>query len=213
MKGTKNEMDALDNIFGVKPKGAIFLPAQPYQVRFNCKEGCLSLGEDDHLGKEAEISILKVSRYFGTIGMTTDTEWLQIFFVGAAGCTVLPENTVCISYLKTRSLSNFQRQTTKLMAAGSNPAKGIFGVSFAAHTSGTNKYKSASFTYRERAGDAEMKQLEAIAAFMGTNPALMDMRFSAQLQCLDGLSAEEAQWIIDGAKGDRADVPALAAGK
>jgi hypothetical protein len=117
-KRNQNEMDALDNIFGVKPKGVIFLPAQPYQVRFNCKEGCLSLGEDDHLGKEAEISILKVSRYFGTIGMTADTEWLQIFFVGAAGCTVLPGNTVCISYLKTRSLSNFQREVTKLMAAG-----------------------------------------------------------------------------------------------
>jgi hypothetical protein len=58
-----------------------------------------------------------------------------------------------------------------------------------------------------------MKQLEAIAAFMGTNPTLMDMRFSSQLQCLDGLSAEEAQWIIDGTKGDRVDVPALAAGK
>lgn len=198
-------MDALDSIFGIKPKGAIFLPAQPFQIRYNCREGCLSLGEDDHLGKEAEISILKVSRYFGTIGMTADTEWLQIFYIGAPGCEILPKDTVCCSYIKTRSLGQFQQVVTKLLANGQNPAKGIFSVSFVDHVSGQNRYKSVKFEYRDRT-ESEMDQLQAIGEFMTGNPRIVDIR--PGLQCLDSMSAEEVQFLLDGAVPKVAALPA-----
>jgi hypothetical protein len=208
MKGTRIEMDALDNIFGIKPKGAIFLPAHPYAVRFNCKDGQLSLGEDNHLGKEAEISIIKATRWFGDMGMTQGAEWLQLFYVGAPSCEILPKDTVCCSYIKTRSLSQFQQIVTKLLAAGENPAKGVFRVSFVDHVSGQNRYKSVKFEYRDRDGEDEVNQLQAIANFMAGRPALIDVRVQSTMQCVDGLSAEEVQYLLDGAKADRAALPA-----
>jgi hypothetical protein len=195
MKGTKNEMDALDNIFGVKPKGAIFLPSQPLSVRLDCKDGQLTLGEDSPLGKTAEISVLKVSRWFGDMGMTKGAEWLQLFYVGAPGCDTLPADTICVSFLKTRSLGQFQRIITTLLAAGTNPAKGIFSVSFVDHVSGQNRYKSVKFQYRERT-EAELEQLQSIADFMAGSPRLVDIR--PGLQCIDAMSPEEIEFLVSG---------------
>jgi hypothetical protein len=205
MKGTKNEMDALDSIFGIKPKGAIFLPSQPYAVRLDCKDGQFSLGEDNHLGKTGEISVLKVSRWFGDMGMTIGAEWLQIFYIGAPDCEILPKDTVCCSYIKTRSLSQFQQVVTKLLANGQNPAKGIFSVSFVDHVTGQNRYKSVKFEYRDRT-ESEMDQLQAIGEFMTGNPRLVDVR--PGLQCLDSMSAEEVQFLLDGSTPKVAALPA-----
>jgi hypothetical protein len=203
--GIQNEMDALDNIFGVKPKGSIFLPSQPLSVRLDCKDGQLTLGEDSPLGKTAEISVLKVSRWFGDMGMTKGAEWLQIFYVGAPKCDTLPKDTVCVSFLKTRSLGQFQRVITTLLAAGTNPAKGIFGVSFVDHVSGQNRYKSVKFDYRERTED-EAEQLKSIADFMAGNPRLVDVR--PGLQCIDGMTAEEIEFLVNGSVPTPVAVPA-----
>jgi hypothetical protein len=204
-KRNQNEMDALDNIFGIKPKGSIFLPSQPYAVRLDCKNGQFSLGEDNPLGKTGEISVLKVSRWFGDMGMTIGAEWLQIFYIGAPGCEILPRDTVCCSYIKTRSLSQFQQVVTKLLANGQNPAKGIFSVSFVDHVSGQNRYKSVKFEYRDRT-ESEMDQLQAIGEFMTGNPRLVDVR--PGLQCLDSMSAEEVQFLLDGSTPKVAALPA-----
>jgi hypothetical protein len=201
----EQEQDVLDSIFGVKPKGSIFLPSQPLSVRLDCKDGQLTLGEDSPLGKTAEISVLKVTRWFGDMGMTKGAEWLQIFYVGAPQCDTLPKDTVCVSFLKTRSLGQFQRVITTLLAAGTNPAKGIFGVSFADHVSGQNRYKSVKFEYRERT-EGEMEQLQAIGDFMAGNPRLVDVR--PGLQCIDGMSAEEIEFLVNGNAPGSAALPA-----
>jgi hypothetical protein len=141
-KFTRKTDMMLSNIFGVKPTDAVFLPSAPYAVRFNCQAGQLALGEDDFLGNAAEISIIKVSRYFGTLGRTQNAEWLQIFYIPAPDCDLLPANTVCVSYIKTRSVGQFQQCVTRLMGNGVNPAEGVFKVSFARHASGDRNYYS-----------------------------------------------------------------------
>jgi hypothetical protein len=182
---------------------SIFTTEYPYQVRFNCKEGKLSIGTNNHLGDTAEFAILSAARWFGDMGMTIGTEWLQIFYVGAPNCHTLPKDTVCCSYLKTRSLAQFQRTLTKVMASGENPAKGIFAASFADHVSGSgHDYKSVEFEYRDRTED-EIDQLHALAEFMQGAPVLEDVRNQHSLQSLDGMSAMEVQWFIDRSNAKR----------
>lgn len=187
---------ALDGIFGTKPQDAIFLPSQPFQVRFNCKAGQLAVSEDEFLGNSAEISVIKVARFFGDLGRTKNAEWLQVFYVAAPGSTAIPANTVCCSYIKTRSLSQFQQVITRLLADGQNPAHGIFKVGFKHHSNGDRDYYSVSWDWRERSGEAELEQFDQIAAFMESRPTLMDSRIAAGMVCIDGMSQEELELLM-----------------
>lgn len=183
-------MDALSSIFGIKPQDSIFLPDHPYAVRFNCQVGQLATSETDFLGASTEISIVKVARKFGTIGRTAHTEWLQLFYVGAPSSKELPENTVCVSYVKTRSLTQFQHTITRLLGEGVNPATGIFKVAFDRHSNGDRNYYSVRFDWRERKGKAEETQLAAIANFMQSGPRLADLNGGRLLLEVDGLDPE-----------------------
>jgi hypothetical protein len=183
-------------VFGTKPQDAIFLPPQPFAVRLNCQTGQVSLTEDEFLGTSLEISIIKVARYFGDLGKTKQTEWLQIFFVPAPTCKILPTNTVCVSYIKTRSLSQFAQTITRLMENG-EPAEGIFVLSFLSHTNAQGQpYKSVKFDWRERKTATEKKQLELIAAFMQAKHALADTNGTREMVCIDTLSTVDVQEMM-----------------
>jgi hypothetical protein len=183
-------------VFGTKPQDAIFLPPQPFAVRLNCQTGQVALTEDEFLGTSLEISIIKVARYFGDLGKTKQTEWLQIFFVPAPTCKILPANTVCVSYIKTRSLSQFAQTITRLMENG-EPAEGIFVLSFLSHTNDRGQpYKSVKFDWRERKTTVEKKQLELIAAFMQTKPTLADTNGTREMVCIDALSVTDVQQMM-----------------
>jgi hypothetical protein len=174
-------------------------------VRLDCKDGVLTLGEDEVLGKTAEISVLKLSRWFGDMGMTKGAEWLQLFYIGAPNDKVLPKDVVCCSFIKTRSLGQLQRVVTTLLASGKNPAHGIFSLSFLDHVTGQNRYKSVKFDFRDRTDD-EMDQLGTISAFMTGKPRLVDIR--PGLQCIDAMSPEEIEFLVSGSTPNQ---PALAA--
>lgn len=190
----------LDNVFALKPQGSVFNPSAPFAVRLNCQSGQLALSETEFLGNQAEISIIKVARWFGDLGNTKRSEWLQIFYIGAPGCKALPENTVCVSYIKTRSLSAFQQGITKLIGEGVNPALGVFKISFVRHSSGDRNYFSVKFDWRERSGEAETKQLDMIAAFLDSQPDLIDLNGTRSLLSVDGLPSLLVQELVDGCK-------------
>ena len=82
-------------VFGSRPKDSIYLGDQPYAVRNDCSIAQWKVGDADLKGKEIEISIIKVARYFGSLGKAQDTLWLQVWFIPAPGCDRLPQNTVC----------------------------------------------------------------------------------------------------------------------
>jgi hypothetical protein len=198
---TKPEDSALDNVFGTIPTDSIFLPSSPYGVRLNCKDGRFAISEKDFLGEDgdvAEISIIKVSKFFGTLGKAIDKQWMQLFYVPCPTCDFLPKNTVCCSYLKTRSMDAFNQTITKLMGEGVNPAVGIFKLRFIQHSSELGQYYSVGFSWRERNSEEESKQLEMIGQFMTGSPLLLDMRISSQLTCIDGMSSEQVQSLMDG---------------
>jgi hypothetical protein len=187
-------------VFGTKPQDAIFLPPQPFAVRLNCQTGQIALSENEFLGDQIEVSIIKVARYFGNLGKTKQAEWLQIFFVPAPTCKFLPANTVCVSYIKTRSLAQFAQTITRLMENG-EPGEGIFVLSFLSHKNDQGQpYKSVKFDWRERKTAAEKKQLELIVAFMQSKPALADTNGTRDMVCIDGFAATDIQNAISAVK-------------
>ena len=182
-------------VFGTKPKDAIFLPNQPFSVRNNCQVGQWAVGDDDFRGNELEMSIIKASQYFGDLGKTKNQQWIQLFFVPAPSCTFLPTGTVCVSYIKTRSASAFWQRITEVMEA-KEPAEGIFKVGFEKHTGEMGTYYSLKWEWRERTTKAEKDQLTSIAAFLESNPRLVDLSATHDMLCVDGLSAEEIELLI-----------------
>ena len=184
-------------VFGTRPKDSIFIPQVPFAVRNDCQVGQWKVGDEDFRGNKIEISIIKVAQYFGSMGKTKNTQWMQVWFVPAPGCKELPANTVCTTYIKTRSISQFSQKVTELMESG-EPAEGIFIGSFEKHSNEYGTYYSVQWDWRERSTEAESKQLEQVAAFMQGNPQLIDM--STNLLPLDGLSPAEIELLIRSAR-------------
>lgn len=183
-------------VFGRKPENSIYLGDQPYQVRNDCSIGQWKVGDSDLKGKEIEISIIKVSRYFGSLGKAENTLWLQVWFVPAPSCDRLPQNTVCLTYLKSRSVNQFSQKITELMQSG-EPALGIFVAGFDKHSNEYGVYYSVTWDWRERQGDEEIKQLELIEAFMKSQPALIDLSATQNMIALDRLSSSEVQALLE----------------
>lgn len=197
-------------VFGTKPQNSIFLPQVPFAIRNDCSVGQWKVGDEDFRGNSLNISIIKISQHFGTLGKTKNTQWLQVWFIPAPGEDKLPSNTVCLTYLKTRSISQFSQKITELMASG-EPALGIFTASFEKHSSELGNYFSVVWNWRERATDSEKAQLEQIATFLSTSPNLIDM--NTPLLCIDGMTSDEIQLLITSAKAQPEEEPQPKSGK
>ena len=189
-------------VFGTKPKDSIFLPQIPYSVRNDCQVGQFKVGDEDYRGNSIDISIIKVSQFFGSLGKTSNTQWMQIWFIPAPGCEILPQNTVCVTYIKTRSIAQFSQKITELMASG-EPALGIFTASFEKHSGDMGTYYSVVWDWRERSAAAEKKQLETLAAFLDTKPNLIDINTADRLICIDNSTPDEVQLLIAAAKAEQ----------
>ena len=181
------------NVFGTRPKDSIFLPQVPFALRNDCQCAQWKVGDEDFRGNQVEISIIKVGQFFGSLGKTKNTQWLQIWFVPAPGCKNLPANTVCMTYIKSRSISQFSQKVTELMESG-EPAEGVFVGSFEKHSGEYGTYYSVKWDWRTRSNEAEKKQLEQIATFMQSNPQLVDL--STNLLPIDGLSTAEIELLV-----------------
>jgi len=121
-----------------------------------------------------------------------------VWFVPAPGDApgALPQNTVCLTYIKTRSISQFSQKITELMQSG-EPALGIFIAGFEKHSNEYGTYFSVNWDWRERQGDEETKQLQLIEVFMQSSPALVDLSNAQNLIALDGLNSVEVQKLLE----------------
>lgn len=186
-------------VFGSKPINSIYLPDVPYGVRNDCQLGRWKVGDGDIKGTEIEVSIIKVSRYFGSLGKAKDKFWRQIWFIPAPSCKTLPSNTVCVTYLKTRSINQFAAKIAELMEFG-NPAEGIFIGGFEKHSNDLGNYYSVNWKWRERESLDEKQQLEVLSAFMNTQPLLLDSDATQDMVCVDGIDVQELLLLVESAK-------------
>jgi hypothetical protein len=119
------------SVFGAKPENAILVPEMPIAVRNNCQSGQWAIGDTDY-GSKCSMTILKFSKYFGNLGQTENALWGQLWFVAESGD--LPRGVVMVTYIKSRSLNDFNRLVTTIQAKGIEPATGIFIPEFSKHT-------------------------------------------------------------------------------
>ncbi len=189
------------SVFGTRPTDAICLPDVPYSVRLNCKDAGLFVGGNEDIHRKSksnekiDISIIKVSKFFGTLGKTENVLWIQLFFVAAPGVDskILPKNTVCCSYIKKQSIAHLFNKVQEVMEHG-DPGMGIFTLGFNRESSENGVYYTVSFDWKERESSEEKEQLELIAAFMSTyKEQLIDIEGTRDLTCVDGWTAQQLQ--------------------
>ena len=200
---TTNKKSNSFSVFGTRPTDAICLPDVPYSVRLNCKDGGIFVGGNEDIHRKSksnekiDISIIKVSKFFGTLGKTIDVFWIQLFFIPAPNVdsAILPSNTVCCSYIKKQSITRLFNKVQEVMEHG-DPGMGIFTLGFNKEQGENGVYYTIDFDWREREGEAEIKQLEAIAAFMSTyQDQLIDLEGTRDMTCVDGWTARQLQGL------------------
>ncbi len=192
------------SVFGTRPADTIFLPDVPYSVRLNCKDGGLFVGGNEDIHRKSksnqkiDIGIIKVSKFFGTLGKTENVLWVQLFFVPCPNVdsSILPKNTVCCSYIKKQSIAHLFDKVQQVMEHG-DPGMGIFTLSFNKESGENGIYYTVDFDWRERKSEEEIKQLEAIANFMSAyQEQLIDIEGTRNLTCVDGWTARQLQGLI-----------------
>jgi hypothetical protein len=193
------------SVFGTRPENSICLPDVPYSVRLNCKDGGLFVGgyEVQHRksnpNDKIDISIIKVAKFFGTLGKTENVLWVQLFFVAAPNVDskILPKNTVCCSYIKKQSIAHLFNKVQDVMEIG-DPGIGIFTLGFNKEIGENGTYYTINFDWKEREEEAEIKQLDAIAVFMSAyQEQLIDFEGTRNLICVDGWTARQLQGLTE----------------
>ncbi|MDV3002463.1 MAG: hypothetical protein N5P05_004118 (plasmid) [Chroococcopsis gigantea SAG 12.99] len=211
------------SVFGTRPQNAICLPDIPYAVRFNCKDGAggIFVGGSDPQHRKSnpddkiDINIIKVSKFFGTLGKTENVLWIQLFFIPGPSvpAEILPPNTVCVGYIKKQSIAALFNTVQSAMNSG-EPALGIFTLGFQKELGANGAYYSVCFNWRERQTDGEKAQLELIAGFMAEHGnKLIDLESTRMMTCVDGLSAQEIMSLIAAPSDYGNEQPSLPAGK
>ncbi|MDY6901036.1 MAG: hypothetical protein SWZ49_23585 [Cyanobacteriota bacterium] len=189
------------SVFGTRPDNAICLPDVPYSVRLNCKDGGIFVGGSEAQHRKSnpdqkiDISIIKVAKFFGTLGKTENVLWIQLFFVAAPSVdsSILPKNTVCCSYIKKQSIAHLFNKVQEVMEHG-DPGLGIFTLSFNKEVGEKGNYYTVSFDWKERESEEEIKQLDLIAAFLSAyQEQLIDLEGTRDMTCVDGLKAQDLQ--------------------
>lgn len=123
-------------VFGLVKPNQIIVPQIPFTLRNNCQIGRWTQESEECCSRLA-FSVLGFKRFFGSLGLTANTLWGQIWFLPEASDAPevkLPRNIVMVTYIKGQSLTSFNRLVTKIIALGINPAEGIFEPVFSRKT-------------------------------------------------------------------------------
>ncbi|MEG4149436.1 hypothetical protein [Microcoleus sp. Pol12B5] len=202
------------SVFGAKAANELLVPEIPIAVRNNCQSGQWAIGDTDY-GSKCSMTILKFSKFFGDLGQTSNTLWGQLWFIAESG--ELPQGTVMVTYIKNRSLNDFNRLVASVQSRGVEPATGLFIPEFAKHSgqkpddSGLVKpinYYSLKWSWQERKDWAIIEQAAAILSDASCQSKMVDWDGTKAMQCLDNLSPQEAAYIM---RGDAYSQPAFAA--
>lgn len=191
------------SVFGAKPADALLVPEIPIAVRNNCQSGCWTIGDEDY-GNKCSMTIIKFSKFFGDLGMTRQTLWAQLWFIAESGN--LPQGTVMLTYIKSRSLNDFNRLVVSVQSRGIEPGTGIFVPTFVKHSgqkpdeSGvlrSTNYYSLKWDWTERTDFSVIEQAAAVLKDERIRSNLYDFEGTREMICLDNYSREEIKALTE----------------
>lgn len=189
-------------VFGAKPKEALLVPEIPIAVRNNCQAGQWRIGDTDY-GSKCSMTILKFSKFFGALGQTQNTLWGQLWFVAESG--ELPQGVIMVTYIKGRSLNDFNRLVASVQARGVEPATGIFVPEFVKNSgskpdeNGIIKpisYYSLKWSWVERQDWSVIDQAAAVLSDSSNLSRMIDLEGTKAMVCLDNLSPQEIACLM-----------------
>ncbi|MDY6807008.1 MAG: hypothetical protein SXA11_24800 [Cyanobacteriota bacterium] len=190
------------SVFGAKPKEALLVPEIPIVVRNNCQSGQWTIGDTDY-GSKCSMTILKFSKFFGSLGQTVNTLWGQLWFVAESG--ELPQGVVMVTYIKSRSLGDFNRLVASVQARGVEPAVGIFIPEFVKHSgqkpdeNGVVKpinYYSLKWQWKERSDWSMVEQAAVVLSDESNLSRTIDLEGTRQMVCLDNLPPHQVASLM-----------------
>jgi hypothetical protein len=162
------------------------------------------------------MTILKFSKFFGSLGQTSHTLWGQLWFVAETG--ELPQGVVMVTYIKNRSLNDFNRLVASVQSRGVEPATGIFIPEFVKHSgqkpddSGVVKpinYYSLKWSWNERKDWAVIDQAAAVLSDSSNQSRMIDLEGTKAMVCLDNLPAQQVASLMAAHAGGESDAIAL----
>ena len=162
------------------------------------------------------MTILKFSKFFGSLGQTSHTLWGQLWFVAESG--ELPQGVVMVTYIKNRSLNDFNRLVASVQSRGVEPATGIFIPEFVKHSgqkpddSGVVKpinYYSLKWSWNERKDWAVIDQAAAVLSDSSNQSRMIDLEGTKAMVCLDNLPAQQVACLMAAHAGGESDAIAL----
>lgn len=190
------------SVFGKKMKESLLVPEIPISVRCNCQSGQWTIGDTDY-GSKCSMTILKFNKFFGSLGQTSHAVWGQLWFVAESG--ELPQGVVMVTYIKTRTLNDFNRCVTAVQARGVEPATGIFVPEFVKHSgqkpdeTGVAKpinYYSLKWSWVERTDWSILEQATVVLNDSSNLARMIDLEGTRNLICLDNLSPQEIAHLL-----------------
>ncbi|MEG4075746.1 hypothetical protein QUA30_23915 [Microcoleus sp. Pol14C2] len=212
---TKTQERPTFSVFGAKPSNALLVPEIPIAVRNNCQSGQWAIGDTDY-GSKCSMTILKFSKFFGSLGQTSHTLWGQLWFVAESG--ELPQGVVMVTYIKNRSLNDFNRLVASVQSRGVEPATGIFVPEFVKHSgqkpdeSGVVKpinYYSLKWSWNERKDWAVIDQAAAVLSDSSNQSRMIDLEGTKAMVCLDNLPAQQVACLMAAHASGESDAIAL----
>lgn len=212
---TKTQERPTISVFGAKPNDAILVPEMPIAVRNNCQSGQWTIGDKD-CGSKSSMTILKFSKFFGSLGQTQNTLWGQLWFVAESG--ELPHGVVMVTYIKGRSLNDFNCLVASVQARGVEPATGLFVPEFVKHSgqkpddNGVVKpinYYSLKWSWVERSDWSVIDQAAAVLSDQNNLSRMIDLESTKSMVCLDNLPPHEIACLMAAHTNSRDETMAL----
>jgi hypothetical protein len=149
------------------------------------------------------MTILKFSKFFGSLGQTSNTLWGQLWFVAESG--ELPQGVVMVTYIKSRSLGDFNRLVASVQSRGVEPAVGIFIPDFVKHSgqkpdeNGVVKpinYYSLKWQWKERTDWSIVEQAAVVLSDESNLSRTIDLEGTRQMVCLDNLPPSQVASLM-----------------
>lgn len=195
------------SVFGAVPsEGEIFIPDAPFAIRNNCQIGQFTLGSSEQLGNKLSLRPIKFSLFYGDLGQTSRETWGQLWFVAEPGKSGdIPASILCVTYLKTKSLSEFNYLVAKIQSSRINPATGVFTCTFVKESrsivgpdgqSMIGNYYSLGWAWQAAEDFKSAYSDSQLLAAIAKAPTFQDFQGTAQMICLDHLSATERSQIM-----------------
>ncbi|MCT7968971.1 hypothetical protein NG799_21910 [Laspinema sp. D1] len=213
-----NGQKATISVFGSKPEDALSVPEIPIGARNNCQAGKWTIGDEEY-GSKVSMTIIKFSKFFGDLGQTKNTLWGQIWFVAESG--ELPHGVVMVTYIKNRSLNDFNRLVVSIQARGVEPAEGIFVPEFIKHSgqkpdeNGVIKpinYYSLKWDWIERDNWDIVEQAAAVLSDPHSLSRMIDLEGTRDMVCLDNLPPSEIATLMATRVSSSSEMPELPPG-